>query len=349
MLNLKKLILDVFNPQKGENIILLNDFPSKEKHVDLDYIQRKEMVKIWFTALQSLAKEKHFTVEPIITYEPTNGNGAPLPKEAIQNNKKINLQNKLDSLGKKDIVLAINKFSATGPLDERIKKQKFRVASMPESNMDMSSFEADYKLVAKKAKVLKAKLDKAKEAQITFSTGHKVFFDIHNRKGIADDGICQKPGQTINLPSGEAFTALFDEKGSKTHGFIPVYYENTLLVYEVKENKIIDVISDSPRAKQMKKFFQEDPARANIAELGLGCNEKAVYINNVLQDEKIEGMHWAYGYNDYMGGATGVSSFKVPEHAIHIDIIYTKDAKIKVKEVKLIYENNTEEIIMENS
>ncbi|MBI5797861.1 hypothetical protein HZA98_03070, partial [Candidatus Woesearchaeota archaeon] len=39
----------------------------------------------------------------------------------------------------------------------------------------------------------------------------------------------------------------------------------------------------------------------------------------------------------------------VPEHAIHIDIIYTKDAKIKVKEVKLIYENNTEEIIMENS
>ena len=349
MQNLQKLIVDVFNPQKGENIILLNDFPLKEKNIDLDYLQRKEMGEAWHKTCQEIAKKVHCRVEPIIFYEPTNGDGAPLPETAIQNKKKINFKKKLESLGKKDIVLAINRFSATGPLDQYVKKQQFRCASMPQANMQMSGFDADYTLVAKKAKVLAKKLSKAQAARVTFSTGHEMYFDLRKRTAIADDGQCKKPGQAINLPSGEAFTALYDQKDSKTQGFIPVYYEHHLLVYEVKENKIIDVITDSSKAREMQKYFKEDPARANIAELGLGCNEKAVFINNVLQDEKIEGMHWAYGYNDYMGGTIGIKNFKNPSHAIHIDIIYTREAKIKVKQIKLLYPKGKEEVIMENS
>ena len=99
----------------------------------------------------------------------------------------------------------------------------------------------------------------------------------------------------------------------------------------------------------MQKYFKEDPVRGNIAEFGLGCNDKAVFINNILQDEKIEGMHWAYGYNDYMGGSVSVKDFKDPSEAVHMDIIYTKDAKVKVKQIKLFYKDNKEETIMENS
>ncbi len=349
MPNLKKLLMDVFNPKKGENVIILNDFPSKENNIELEYIERRDMAKEWHTVLESLAKEKHFSVQPIIYYEPTGGDGTPLPESAIQGNKKIDFEKKLKCLGKKDIVLAINRFSATGPLETLLKKQQFRLASMPGITNKMSSLEADYTLVAKKSKILAKKLSESDGAQITFSTGHEVFFDISQRKALVDDGQCTKPGQAINFPSGEAFLALNDGKGSKTQGFIPVYSQNHLLVYEVKENKIIDVISDSPYSREMQQYFKEDPARANIAELGLGCNEKAVFMNNVLQDEKIEGMHWAYGYNDYMGGSIGVKDFKNPLHAIHLDIIYTKEAKIKVKQIKLIYPKGKEEIIMENS
>jgi len=349
MLNLHKLLTDVFDPKKGENVIILNDFPSSEKKVDLDYIQRRDMARAWHKAFQELAKKAHCKVEPIIFYEPTGGDGVPLPETATQNNKKINFSKKIKSLSKKDIVLAITRFSATGPLETSIQKQKFRVASMPGITQDMSALQADYKIVAKKARVLAKKLTNATAARVIFSTGHEVYFDLQKRKAMLDDGQCSKPGQAINFPSGEAYIALFDEKGSKTQGFIPVFHDNHLLIYEVKENKIIDVITDSPKSREMQKYFQEDPARANIAELGLGCNDKAIYINNVLQDEKIEGMHWAYGYNDYMGGTTKVTHFKNPLNAIHMDIIYTKEAKIKVKQVKLIYENNTEEVIMENS
>ncbi len=288
------------------------------------------------------------TVEPIITFEPTGGDGAPLPQHAIQKNKKIDLEKKIHNLGKKDIVLAITRFSATGPLEIKINKQKFRCASMPGVTADMSALNADYKLVAKKVKILAKKLSEAEGALVTFSTGHEVYFDLQKRTAFIDDGDCTKPGQAINFPSGEAYIALYDERGSKTHGFIPVYHENHLLVYEVRENQIIDVVTDSPKSREMQNYFSEDPARANIAELGLGCNEKAVYINNVLQDEKIEGLHWAYGYNDYMGGTVGVGNFKNPVDAVHIDIIYTKEAKIKIKQVKLFYRTK-QEIIMENS
>lgn len=349
MQNLQKLLADVFNPQKGENIIILNDFPLTEKKVDLDYMQRREMAHAWHKAFEELAKKVHCTVEPIISFEPSGGDGAPLPEQAMQKGKKIDLNKKANSWGKKDIVLAITRFSATGPLETKITKQKFRCASMPGVTADMSAITADYKIVAKKVKVLAKKLTDAEGALVTFSTGHEVYFDIRNRTAFRDDGDCTKPGQAINFPSGEAYIALYDEKGSKTHGFIPVYYENHSLVYEIKDNKIIDVITDSPKSKEMQKYFAEDPARANIAELGLGCNEKAVYINNVLQDEKIEGLHWAYGYNDYMGGTVGVSNFNHPEDAVHIDIIYTKEAKVKIKQVKLFYSGNKQEIIMENS
>lgn len=349
MLDLNKLIIDVFDPKKGENVIILNDIPSSEKNLDLDYIKRKEFAKSWFKAFQELSKKYSFSIEPIIYYEPTESHSAPLPDKAVQNNKTLDLKKKLNTLSKKDIVLAITKYSATGPLETLVKKQKFRCASMPGVTEDMSALEADYKFIAKKAKILANKLSNSVKATVIFSTGHEVEFDLRNGIAQIDDGLCTQPSKSINFPSGEAFTVPFDKKGSKTKGYIPVYFENELIIYEIKENRITDVITDSPKGRQMQKYFKEDPVRGNIAEFGLGCNDKAVFINNILQDEKIEGMHWAYGYNDYMGGSVSVKDFKDPSEAVHMDIIYTKDAKVKVKQIKLFYKDNKEETIMENS
>lgn len=349
MLQVKKLICDVFSPRKGENVLILNDFPSAKKEVNAEFLLRRTMARAWHHTFEELVRGSKFTVEPILTYEPTWGDSAPLPSHGVQENKKVDLQKKLKGLGKKDILLAITTFSATGPIDSLVKKQQFRFASMPGVTPDMSALEADYKIVAKKAKVLAKKLTAATSAMITFSTGHEVFFDLRNRNAFIDDGNCTMPGQAINLPSGEAYIALFDEKKSKTQGYIPVYYNKHLVVYEVKDNKIVDVVTDSPKSRQMLRYFSEDGARANIAELGLGCNDKATFINNVLQDEKIEGMHWAYGYNDYMGGTVRATDFKDPQSAVHVDVIYTKEAKIKIRQATLVYGEDKREVIIENS
>jgi hypothetical protein len=349
MLDLKRLLTDVFNPQKGENIILFNDFPIDESNIDGDFIERRNMTELWHKAFEELSREKGFSVEPIIIYSPTWGHNTPLPETGVQSGREINLKDKVNSLGPKDIVLAITRFSATGPICDKIKSQNFRFASMPMVDMSMSAFNADYKKIAKKAKVLTNKLNKARGVIVTFSTGHEIYFDLRDRSSLVDDGDCSTPGRVINLPSGEVYIAPLEGQVSKTKGYIPVYSEGHLVIYEIEENKIIDVITSSPQSEKMRKYFRDDPARANIAEFGLGCNDQATFINNLIQDEKVEGMHWSYGYNDYMGGKIRITDFKDPLSAIHVNIIYTKEARIKVRQIMLTYPDKSREVIMENS
>ena len=150
MFDIKKLIIDVFNPQNGENVILLNDFPADESKITAEYLERKQMTRLWKKAFEELAQEKNFSVEPIIYYKPTKVHSGPLPEKAMQKKKLINLHEKLDSLNKKDIVIAITTFSATGPIHSRLKDQNFRSATLPGATMDMSAFESDYSIIAKK-------------------------------------------------------------------------------------------------------------------------------------------------------------------------------------------------------
>jgi len=51
----------------------------------------------------------------------------------------------------------------------------------------------------------------------------------------------------------------------------------------------------------MRIFFAENDTRRNIAELGIGCNPKAVITGNILEDEKV-GLHIAYGMSSHLGG-----------------------------------------------
>lgn len=346
-MDVKKIIMEVFKPKKEENFIILNDFPELS---DVDFVERKEMAEEWYNELVNLSKELKFTVEPVITYLPTMSNSAPLPKKAMQNSKEIDLSKKLDSLSEKDIVLAMTKYSATGPLGAKAKKQKFRVASMPSVKKNMSAFEVDYEKLRKKCYILKERLDWADTARVVFSTGHECVFDLRGRKGIADAGECFEPGQVINLPSGEAFISPYEglegEK-SRTEGEIAADVKNEIVVYKVKNGKITDVLSKGKESERMKNFFEEDSARRYIAEFAFGCNDKAKLIGNVLQDKKI-GFHWAYGYNKHFGGLIDKDKFKSEKTVVHEDNVYAKSKKVEVKKAILHYEDG-EEVIMENS
>ncbi|MDH4209225.1 MAG: hypothetical protein OEV76_10155, partial [Anaerolineae bacterium] len=66
----------------------------------------------------------------------------------------------------------------------------------------------------------------------------------------------------------------------------------------------------------------------------------------VLEDEKVMGMHWAYGRSDHIGGVTGVAQFSHPSHVVHQDIVYAKGCPVEVASLVLEYQNGaTEEII----
>jgi len=110
----------------------------------------------------------------------------------------------------------------------------------------------------------------------------------------------------------------------------------------------VEIVGEGPQAASKREYFAVDEARRNIAELGLGCNDKAVISGSVLEDEKVLGLHWAYGRSDHLGGTVGVANFSDPSHVVHSDIVYPRGGRIEVTSLVLEYEDGTSEEIIKD-
>jgi leucyl aminopeptidase (aminopeptidase T) len=256
-----------------------------------------------------------------------------------------------------DFCLAMTQYSATAPLFRIARDHPgFRAASMPGvlRRMEQTALAADYREVARKAAILQRLLDDAVSARLTFSTGHELGLDLRFRSAKADNGQCRAGAEhrIINLPSGEAFIVPYEGERegepSGTAGRIPVVYGAEQVEFEVSGNRIRKVHGDGAAAARMDAFFQEDPARANVAELGLGCNDRAVVAGAVLEDEKA-GLHWAYGRSEHLGGVIGPDCFAAPANVVHQDIVYATGCPLGVRALVLTSGDGTETRVMQDN
>jgi leucyl aminopeptidase (aminopeptidase T) len=321
-----KMFKDVFNPKTDERILILIDMPHKNIKDTKRWKEVREMAKEWYIILKNLGLKEGFTVD-IEKYYATGNHNAQIPNEIKEIIKKYNL------------VLAMTEFSASSSLLPicQTKGSITRCASMPmlEKSMEKTALKANYKDVKKYALILEEMLNNSKGAEILFSTGDKLYVDLRHRKAFAEAGDCRKAGQFINFPSGEACKAPYeaiseeiDELGeSKTEGILPVKYEDELVKYIIKNNRITEIIGEGKKAEEMRKFFSENHTRRNIAEFALGCNPNAEIIGNILEDEKV-GFHIAYGMSTHLGGKV--------KSDMHLDICYAKDCPIEGTTVNLI-------------
>jgi len=246
----------------------------------------------------------------------------------------------LDAVRNSNLVLAMTEYSGTSSILPicRAEGGITRGASMPrvERRMENSAFKANYKDVKRYAQAISKMLNKAIGAEVIFSTGDILFIDLRNRKGHADTGDCTEYGMGINFPSGEACTTAYEatpdeieEFGeSRTKGIWPASYNGEIVKYVVENNKIVDVIGEGKVADEKRAFFKENDSRRNLAELGVGCNPEAIVTGNVLEDEKVGGLHIAYGMSAHLGGKI--------KSDVHQDICYPKDAPIQAKTLTLI-------------
>jgi hypothetical protein len=351
--NLEKLIVDVFAPQPGEKVLVMIDLPHGELIDHEGWAERRRMAEEWHSAFERLGAKEGFTVHPFFSYPATGANNGDLPEGGEMAGRKVRLEEVFTST---NIVVAMTEYSASAPLIKYGQKLPgLRAASMPKvtRSMENTALSADYSEVARKAHILAEKLDRANGAGVRFSTGHVFYFDLRNRTADADDGLlhADRTGiRLINLPSGEACIAPYEGEvegqPSRTEGTIPVMDGEEMVLFEVQENCIERMIGDGPEAARRREYFAVDRARRNLAELGLGCNDKAVISGVVLEDEKVMGMHWAYGRSDHIGGVTGVQQFSHPSHVVHQDIVYAKGGPVDVASLVLEYEDGgSEELI----
>ena len=189
-----------------------------------------------------------------------------------------------------------------------------RGATLPGITSDTMArcLSADYRAIAQRSERLAAILTRGKSARVTTPAGTDITLSIDGREAIADTGLLTARGAFGNLPAGEAFLAPVE---GSSEGIIVVdgsvgdsgaLTEPITLV--VQGGYVTEVRGRN--AQQLKALLDPHGRDAySIAELGIGTNEKARIIGNVLEDEKVLGtVHIAVGNNAFMGGKVNVPS-----------------------------------------
>jgi len=321
-----KLFKDVFAPKSGEKILFLVDIPHDNIRDSALWKDRRKMAQEWYNTFREMGSEQGFSVV-ILEYDATGQPNAPIPQEIVDATRKSNL------------VIAMTEFSATSSLVPicLAEGSTTRCASMPtvERRMEETAFRADYAEVQMYATAIEQMLNNAIAAEVVFSTGDTLYVDLRNRVAKSDSGDCSIKGQFINFPSGEGCKAPYEATSeesykfgkSNTEGILPVSYDEEIVKYIIKNNRIVEVIGNSRKAEEMRIFFAENDSRRNIAELGIGCNPKAVITGNVLEDEKV-GLHIAYGMSSHLGGKI--------KSDVHQDICYSKGCPVEGTTLTLV-------------
>ncbi len=290
--SLEKLFVDVFAPQNGDVVTMMYDLPHDNIHDTQEWVERRQMAEEWQHEMVQFSKKYSLKVNPFVSYDATGMHNSDLPEFGVREGKRV----RLDSIARDStIIISIPQFSASAPLISFTKKYpSLRVASLPMVNRSMqeTGLSADYDQIAKTCAMLAPLFEQSDGIEVIFSTGQSCYFDISDHKPVIQDNGHLHPSadkaafRLRNLPSGEVCIVPNESTESKTQGEIPVSYGSELAVTIVKNNQIVDIIGDGPITTEKREQFQAEKALRNIAEVAIGCNDKAVVTGNILQDEK---------------------------------------------------------------
>lgn len=349
--NLEKLFVDVFGPEAGDVVTILYDLPHDGIVDNAQWQERREMAEEWQASITTFSSEYGLRVNPPVTYAATGAHNADMPEQGMSEGQSVRLE---DFIKNTTILISMPEFSASAPLIAYARKyEQLRVASMPmvQRSMERTSLAADYARIAQTCALLIPLFDRSEGIEVSFSSGHQCFFDLSDGKlPKQDDGRLHPEGdprrmRIMNLPAGEVFVCPNEAADSRTAGQIPVKYDQETAVFVVRQNRIVDVLGEGPMATKMRVAFRDEPAMANVAEVAIGCNDKAAVTGNVLEDEKA-GFHWAYGRSEHLGGAVGPDAFSAPDKVIHQDIVYAKGSPIVCRQLDFIFPNGSRQTVI---
>jgi len=124
-------------------------------------------------------------------------------------------------------------------------------------------------------------------------------------KWLKTSGIIM-PEKWGNLPGGEIFTAPANTNGTFiVDGVVGDYLcskygdlHDTPLTIEVKDNRIVDLHCDHKELlEDFRAYTSTDENSNRVGEFAIGTNTSLTHvIGNILQDEKIPGVHIAFGH-----------------------------------------------------
>jgi len=191
-----------------------------------------------------------------------------------------------------------------------------RGATMPGVTEDMLArlMAVDFGAMAARSKAVAAVLDAGTGAHVTCPRGTDLRLALDGRAGISDDGELTAPGAFGNLPCGEGFIApAFGEGTAVASSLTPLGLSIEPATLTVAEGRLV-AVNGGLGPQFIELLLAHGQLGTNLAELGVGTNDRARLTGNILEDEKILGtVHVAFGASAGIGGTVSVP--------IHLDVV----------------------------
>lgn len=210
---------------------------------------------------------------------------------------------------------------------EVINRKKLRHAHMVniEKKIMMEGMRADFNKVDELTLRVMNIVNKARTVRAVTPAGTDVTAQLSPEyKWIKTSGIIS-PEKWGNLPGGETFTAPLEVNGTfVVDGVVGDYLcakfgdiQKTPLTLRVERNRLVEAHSDNEELRdEFWRYTHRDENSDRVGEFAIGTNLALEnVVGNILQDEKIPGVHMAFG--DPYGSHTGAKWTSTT----HIDVV----------------------------
>lgn len=309
--------------KEGEKVLFVGDVPNlPDWYGGYDVISDMVLRVLMIRQAYDIAKQT-FTKNQVdfLIYPATGAHGMEPPSEVAKR--------MLDY----DVIIIITSYSLshTNARGNACAKGA-RIASCANLDLDMlypqGVVDTDYFAIQAKSEHIANLLTEAKDVRVTTPQGTDIRFSLEGRQGYSDDGFYTEPGAWGNLPGGEAYTTPLEGTGEGKI-VVPAGWAYGLtedITFYVEKGELQRIEGGGELGDFYCDFLlgPDSPrSRRNLAELGIGTNNKARKADNVLEAEKIDGtVHLAFGDNAHMGGVVESDfhdDFVLPKPDLYLD------------------------------
>jgi leucyl aminopeptidase (aminopeptidase T) len=201
---------------------------------------------------------------------------------------------------------------------------------MPHVTADMLSrlMAADFDLMGGRSRAVAELLSSADSAHVTCPRGTDLRLDLTGRTGVADDGDLTAKGAFGNLPCGEGFVSPLGGDGViVASSLAAIGLADPPARLTVAAGRLV-AAEGVHGGRLLERLSAAGELGTNVAELGVGTNERAGLTGNVLEDEKMLGtVHVAFGASAGIGGTVAVP--------VHLDVVVL-DATLTIGETVVL-------------
>ncbi|HEY1771066.1 MAG TPA: aminopeptidase [Chthoniobacterales bacterium] len=170
----------------------------------------------------------------------------------------------------------------------------------------LEGMRADFRAIDELSQRLVERARKTKRVTCRTAAGTDYTADLSaNLRWLKTSGIIT-PEKWGNLPGGEIFTSPFDSNGIfVVDGVVGDYLcqkygdiQATPLTIEIADNRIRSLACDNQELlEEFRAYTSTDENSNRVGEFAVGTNTACTHvIGNILQDEKIPGIHIAFGH-----------------------------------------------------